>query len=187
MRYIVQKPLQNLIYLRSKFPRGTNYYCPNFCGLPFLFSFLCCIRKMDILPVYKNYAQQHTNQQFYVTCNISNKGIKKAIVFPLPVTASAATSFPFNNNGIVAACRIITKDSVSIVYKLYLFLVKSIIHAYLSMKEMLHFFCKLHANTSFYFNILPAQESCKEILIRLQFSVQARLMVLLILSNFVFS
>lgn len=37
------------------------------------------------------------------TCNISNNGIRKASVFPLPVTASAATSLPFNNNGIQAA------------------------------------------------------------------------------------
>ena len=38
------------------------------------------------------------------TCNISNIGTKKAKVFPLPVTASAATSFPFKNRGIQAAC-----------------------------------------------------------------------------------
>ena len=35
--------------------------------------------------------------------SISNIGIKKARVFPLPVTASAATSFRSRNNGIVAA------------------------------------------------------------------------------------
>lgn len=38
-----------------------------------------------------------------ITCNISNKGIRKASVLPLPVTASAATSLPFNNNGMQAA------------------------------------------------------------------------------------
>jgi len=38
-----------------------------------------------------------------ITCNISNRGIRKASVLPLPVTASAATSLPFNNNGIQAA------------------------------------------------------------------------------------
>ena len=35
--------------------------------------------------------------------SISNIGIKKARVFPLPVTASAATSFRSRNNGMVAA------------------------------------------------------------------------------------
>lgn len=38
-----------------------------------------------------------------ITCNISNRGTRKASVFPLPVTASAATSLPLNNNGIQAA------------------------------------------------------------------------------------
>ena len=56
---------------------------------------------------------------YIITCNISSIGTKKDNVLPLPVTASAATSFPFKSIGMQAAywekCIVISNNIIIII------------------------------------------------------------------------